>query len=47
MTAEVETNDQGGLDERELTDLLEDLYRYQGALDKCNDVILKYNATVK
>jgi len=47
MTAEVETNEQGGLDEKELTDLLEDLFVYQGALDRCNDIILKYNATVK
>lgn len=47
MTAEVETNEFGGLDEKELTDLLEDLYRYQGALGRCNDIILKYNGTIK
>jgi hypothetical protein len=47
MSAEVETNEQGGLDEKELTDLLEDLYQYQGALDRCNDIIIKYNGTVK
>jgi hypothetical protein len=46
MTAEVETNDSGGLDEKELTDLLEDLFRYQGSLNKCNDIIIKYNATI-
>jgi hypothetical protein len=46
MTAEVETNDQGGLDEKELTDILEDLYQYQGALDRCNSTIILYNTTV-
>lgn len=46
MTAEVETNDAGGLDEKEFLDILEDLYHYQGSLDKCNDIIIKYNATV-
>lgn len=43
MSAEVMTNDQGGLDKPELDDLLEDLFQYQGALDRCNDIIIKYN----
>lgn len=47
MSAEVETNAVGGLDEQELNDILEDLYQYQGALDKCNDIIIKYNSTIK
>lgn len=47
MTAEVETNDQGGLDEKELNDILEDLYRFQGALDRCNNIIYLYNQSVK
>lgn len=46
MSAEVMTNDEGGLDEPELTDLLEDLTQYQGALDRCNDIIYKYNRSI-
>ena len=46
MTAEVVTNEFGGLSDVELLDLLENLYRYQGSLDKCNSIIMKYNATV-
>ena len=33
--------------EKELDDLLEDLTQYQGALDRCNMIIFKYNETVK
>jgi hypothetical protein len=47
MSAEVTTNDAGGLDEGELNDMLEDLTQYQGALDRCNDIIYRFNQTVK
>lgn len=46
MSQEVMTNDEGGLDPKELDDMIEDLYRYQGALDRCNKIINKYNQTV-
>jgi len=41
------SNDQGGLDEANTKNALGNLYIYQGALDRCNDVLIRYNATVK
>lgn len=40
---EVETNDAGGLDEKETDDMLENLLLYQGALNKCNATIEEFN----
>jgi len=44
---EVETNDEGGLDEEEVKDMLSNLELYQGALDKCNETLLLYNFSIK
>jgi len=43
---EVATNDQGGLDEQGTKSMMANLYIYQGALDRCNESIRLYNATI-
>ncbi len=44
---QVESNDAGGLDELNTKVLLVNLELYQGALDRCNFTIQKYNEAVK
>jgi len=41
------SDDNGGLDEENTQAILGNLYIYQGALDRCNDIIIRYNGTVK
>jgi len=44
---EVVSDDNGGLDEDNTKAILGNLYIYQGALDRCNDIIIRYNGTVQ
>lgn len=44
---EVESNEDGGLNEDEFQDMLDNLDIYQGALDRCNLTIQKYNDSIK
>ena len=40
---QVETDDNGGLDEKNTKSMLTNLLLYKGALDKCNATIEGYN----
>ena len=44
---EVVSDDNAGLDEENTKAILGNLYIYQGALDRCNDIIIRYNGTVQ
>jgi len=47
ILVEVETNDEGGLDEAETIQVLDDIDILYGALDRCNIEIKTYNESIK
>lgn len=44
---EVQTDEEGGLDEEETKDMLSNLELFQGALDRCNSTLRLYNLSIK
>ena len=43
---QVETTEDGGLDPQNSSNAVANIFLYQGALDKCNLTIRKYNETI-